>query len=236
MVPGSQPHTPREAPESHYFSDEPRGRSAPGEVRLVLPGIDLALRTDRGVFASRGIDPGTMVLLRELPALDGLPPGPVVDLGAGYGPIACAVALRNPTRRVLAIEVNRRARELCESNTAACGVGDRVSVVPPEQVRQDPVAAIVSNPPIRIGKAALRDLLDSWLDRLAPGGQAWLVVQRHLGADSLAAWMRDEGRQVTRVRSRKGYRVLRVDAPREPGSGEPEGIHPEAKPAPRPSD
>ena len=71
---------------------------------------------------------------------------------------------------------------------------------------------IVSNPPIRIGKAALHDLLEHWLDRLTPTGTAWLVVQKHLGADSLATWLTARGHDVERVRSRQGYRILRVSA------------------------
>ena len=44
---------------------------------------------------------------------------------------------------------------------------------------------IWSNPPIRVGKEALHALLLQWIPRLRPGGAAYLVVQRHLGADSL---------------------------------------------------
>jgi len=72
---------------------------------------------------------------------------------------------------------------------------------------------IWSNPPIRVGKAALHDLLGAWLPRLAPAGEAWLVVQRHLGADSLAVWLADQGwGEVEKVASAKGFRVLRVTA------------------------
>jgi 16S rRNA (guanine1207-N2)-methyltransferase len=73
------------------------------------------------------------------------------------------------------------------------------------------VDAIWSNPPIRIGKQALHDLLSSWLTRLVPGGAAWLVVQKHLGADSLARWLTDSGWDTTRVSSRGGYRILRAE-------------------------
>jgi len=74
-------------------------------------------------------------------------------------------------------------------------------------------AAIYSNPPVRLGKAGLHELLLQWIARLEPGGTATLVVQRHLGADSLAAWLTSLGHRVERVRSRGGYRVLEVHAP-----------------------
>ena len=77
-------------------------------------------------------------------------------------------------------------------------------------------AAIWSNPPIRIGKEGLHALLLRWLPRLSPGGHAHLVVQRHLGADSLHAWLTEalaDAAVVERAGSAKGYRVLRVSAP-----------------------
>jgi 16S rRNA G1207 methylase RsmC len=73
-------------------------------------------------------------------------------------------------------------------------------------------AAIYSNPPVRVGKAALHDLLLKWLPRLKPGGRAYLVVQRNLGADSLATWLATQGYQVGRLKSKKGYRILEVYA------------------------
>ena len=67
-----------------------------------------------------------------------------------------------------------------------------------------------SNPPIRIGKQALHELLERWLSRLAPAGEAVLVVQRHLGSDSLQRWLEAQGWPTERVASRQGYRLLRV--------------------------
>jgi 16S rRNA (guanine1207-N2)-methyltransferase len=69
---------------------------------------------------------------------------------------------------------------------------------------------IWSNPPIRIGKAALHELLSAWLGRLAPGGTAYLVVQRNLGSDSLQRWLTESGWAAERIAARGGYRVLRV--------------------------
>jgi len=192
--------------EGHYFTDDPSARSRPRSVRLVLPDLTIDLATDAGTFSPDRVDPGTKLLLGELP---GRLPGPVLDLGCGYGPIACTVAARDPEAEVWAIDVNRRARELCERNAAELGL--RVHVAAPQDVLDDlRFGCVVSNPPIRIGKAALHELLEHWLGRLTDGGEAWLVVNRHLGADSLAAWLRSQGHEVERVRSRQGYRILRV--------------------------
>jgi 16S rRNA (guanine1207-N2)-methyltransferase len=166
------------------------------------------------VFAADRIDPGTMVLLRSIPA----PPsdGHLLDLGCGYGPIAMTLAARSPRATVWAVDVNERARQLTTQNARAAEL-ENVVVVPPEEVPADVLfTAVYSNPPIRIGKPALHALLVRWLDRLEPGGSAWLVVQRHLGSDSLAAWLREEGHEVTRRRSSRGYRLLEVKPPLMP--------------------
>lgn len=193
---------------AQYFAPNPEVESRRSTVRLDLPDRSLQFVTDRGVFSSSRIDPGTKLLLLELPALEH---GPVVDVGCGYGPIACTVGARQQDLELWAVDVNDRARELCRLNAAAIGLD--VQVVSPDEVPADlRVRTIVSNPPIRIGKAALHQLMEHWLDRLTPDGVAWLVVQKHLGADSLSDWMQRRGHVVERVRSRQGYRILRVAA------------------------
>ncbi len=197
--------------EGHYFDVDPAVPSRPGQVELALPDFRAQLTVDRGVFAAGGLDPGTRELLRVTP----LPPatGDLLDLGCGYGPIACVLAHRAPTRTVWAVDVNGRALELTARNAAALRLPGIRPVRPeavPAAVR---FAAIWSNPPVRVGKVALHDLLGTWLPRLRPEGVAWLVVQRHLGADSLAAWLAGEGWQVARTASKRGYRILRVARP-----------------------
>ena len=191
----------------HYFSPEPAVPSKPAPVELSLRGLDLHLQSDRGVFAYGHLDRGTEILLLTVPDPPG---GELLDLGCGYGPIALTVALLQPSSRVWAIDVNRRALELTSRNAAATGAAN-VTAVPPEDVPDDIMfAAIYSNPPVRLGKGPLHDLLHRWLPRLRPEGAAHLVVQRHLGADTLAAWLTAQGYGVRRARSRQGYRVLEV--------------------------
>jgi len=197
-------------PKSHYFQARPEVASRPRTVRLRIGDVDLELQADRGVFGSRGVDPGTLILLKEAPP----PPvaGDILDLGSGYGPIALALAKRAPSARVWATDVNERAVELTRANAASAGAAN-VTAGTPEQVPGDvSFDAIYSNPPVRVGKAPLHRLLETWLGRLKPGGAAYLVVQRNLGSDSLAAWLAEEGWLVRRLKSKKGYRVLEVKA------------------------
>jgi len=194
---------------SHYFDTDPPATSAPRTVPLALPDRTVALRTDRGVFSATRVDPGTQLLLMEAPP----PPatGDLLDLGCGYGPIAVVQALRSPAAHVWAVDVNARARALTIENALAAGAANVTAAAPGAVDPALRVAAIYSNPPVRVGKAALHALLTEWVPR---GEVTWLVVSKHLGADSLAVWMGAErGWRVERLVSRVSYRVLEVRPP-----------------------
>lgn len=203
------------APDRHYFDEDPSVESDPVVVDVVLPDTAFTMRTDRGVFGRGRLDAGTALLLRhtELPLAS---TGHVLDVGCGAGPIALAMARRSPATTVWAVDVNARARDLTRANAEANGLTN-IRVAGPDDVPPElRFATIWSNPPIRIGKPALRELLLAWLERLAPDGHAAFVVQKHLGADSLQRWLIFSGYPTERIASKAGYRLLTV----EPASGE----------------
>jgi 16S rRNA (guanine1207-N2)-methyltransferase len=193
----------------HYFSPQPQAPHRPGQVRVILPDVYLELATDAGMFSPTRLDPGTRLLLEEAPA----PPaaGDLLDLGRGYGPIACVLATRSPGATVWALDVNERALALCARNAAAAGLANVRCAAPDDPAVPARFAAIWSNPPVRIGKEALHELLRTWLGRLAQGSQAHLVAGRNLGADSLHRWLAEQGWAVTRLAARSGYRLLQVN-------------------------
>jgi 16S rRNA (guanine1207-N2)-methyltransferase len=193
----------------HYFAQRPEAASRPQTIDLVLPDLHLRLETDRGMFSPDRVDAGTRILLESVPA----PPvsGNLLDLGCGYGPIALTAAKRSPSLKVFGVDVNERALELARRNASTGGL-DNVRFVQAEEIEDLRFDVIWSNPPIRIGKPALHQLLTTWLDRLTPAGSAYLVVQKHLGSDSLQRWLSDQGRPTARIASRAAYRVLAVSA------------------------
>ena len=153
---------------SHYFDEHPDVGSDRATVTLTVGDRPLLLATDRGVFSRGEIDAGTAVLLRKAPPPP--PLGTILDLGCGYGPIALALASQSPGAAVWAVDVNQRALELVTENAAANGLAN-VTVSEADAVPDDVTFdAIYSNPPIRIGKEALHELLTQWLPRLTPEG------------------------------------------------------------------
>lgn len=194
---------------NHYFDTSPAAPSRPLEAVLRVSGRELRLQTDSGVFARGRVDTGTAVLFEKA----GPPPagGALLDLGCGYGAVALWLAAQAPEARVWAVDVNSRALALCRRNAERNRLSN-VTACPPEEVPPElRFAALYSNPPVRIGKQELHSLLARWLGRLEPGAPAWLVVQHHLGSDSLLRWLQ-AGWEARKVASKKAYRVLEVRA------------------------
>lgn len=189
----------------HYFTDSPDTGERRHEFTVEVWGRELVFQTASGVFSREGLDKATAILLHTCdPPSD---PLTVLDLGCGWGAIAVALAAAAPQARVIGIDVNERALSLTRENAERNEVS--VETYRPEEL-PDQLAfdAIWSNPPIRIGKPALHDLLLRWLPRLTPDGQARMVVGKNLGSDSLQRWLSDQGWPTVRVASQKGFRVL----------------------------
>lgn len=194
----------------HYFSATPGSELKARTIHARLAGRDLELITANGVFSPERIDTGTQVLLSSVPAPP--PGGNLLDLGCGWGPIALTLALESPHATVWAVDVNARALDLVRANAEKLHI-ENIKAVAPEDIPDDVrFMTIWSNPPIRVGKHELHNMLLHWLPRLEPGSDAWLVVQRNLGSDSLHRWMQatfPEDYTFVRAATNKGYRVLR---------------------------
>lgn len=201
------------SPGSHYFSESPTTASRRSDFTIQVGDRELTLSADAGVFSQHGLDKGTAVLLdslrrRERPHIED---GSIVcDLGCGSGAIALALAVLFPHCTVLAVDVNERARQLCSENAERNKITN-IRVAHPDDVAADTSLELLwSNPPIRIGKSQLRDMLTRWLSRLSSTGRAHLVVSKNLGADSLTDWLNSNGFTAHKLSSSKGFRVVEV--------------------------
>lgn len=198
----------------HYFSSDPQGDFTPKQVSVELAGERVSVVTASGIFSPAGIDKGTAILLDEAPDPSG---STVLDIGTGWGPISLTLAKKLPQARVIGVEVNQRSAELTRMNAERLGLSN-IEVLAPSEVPEDlQFDTIWSNPPIRVGKDVLHDILRTWLPRLAPQGRAYLVVQKNLGADSLQKWIAEELEsvgtgtfEISRYGTAKGFRILEV--------------------------
>ncbi len=190
----------------HYFSADPSVPYDRQTFSCTVWGHELSLVSGSGVFSKGHLDHATEVLFRETE-----PPaqGQFLDLGCGYGVIGLAIARAVPLANVTAIDVNQRALALANENARAMELEGRFVACLPDAVPSNATYdEIWSNPPIRIGKQALHELLLRWLPRLSPGGRAVMVVGKNLGADSLQRWLGEQGYPTERLASAKGFRVL----------------------------
>jgi len=209
----------QEPGREHYFTARPASPAERRPLRVRLGNREVEVETAGGIFSPGRIDLGTEVLLRSVPEPPAI--GDLLDLGCGWGPVALTLAMAAPRATVWAVDVNERALDLARLNAQRLGLENVRAVRPREVPEALRFAAIWSNPPIRVGKDALHEMLLTWLGRLAPGGAAYLVVQRNLGADSLQRWLDERAAagevgagSAERVASAKGFRVLRVEARR----------------------
>ena len=190
----------------HYFTGRPDAPHRPGRVHVVLPDVHLDLETDAGMFSPGRLDAGTRLLLETAPP----PPaaGHLLDLGCGYGPLALVLAARSPGATVWAVDVNERALALCAANAQRAGLPNVRCALPGDPALPAEFGLIWSNPPIRIGKAALHDLLAAWLGQ-ARAGRRRLSRRAAQSGRGLTAALAGRGRLAgPRHAARAGYRVL----------------------------
>lgn len=195
----------------HYFSASPSSAEHLRRIHVSLAGRRGEVTTAGGVFSPDHVDGGTSVLLANTPA----PPasGDFLDLGCGWGPIALSLAVASPHATVWAVDVNERALDLVRRNAAAWGLDNVNAVLPDDVPAGVSFRTIRSNPPIRVGKHELHGLLERWVPRLEERSDAWFVVQRNLGSDSLQRWLTatfHSGYSVNRAATGRGFRVIKV--------------------------
>lgn len=195
----------------HYFSAQPAGEFRTTEIAVRLAHGDYTVETAGSIFSPDHIDAGTEQLLYSVPT----PPetGNFLDLGCGWGPLALTLAIEAPEASIYAVDVNERALELTTRNAARLGLANITVGLPGSIEPTVNFDLIWSNPPIRVGKAELHDIMNTWLPRLNVAGEAYLVVAKHLGADSFEKWLESEfeaTHSVTREDTRKGFRIIKV--------------------------
>ena len=190
----------------HYYTESPTSEHDERVVRLTALGNELTFVTDAGVFSRDGLDRGTEALLDALPALSGR----VLDLGCGWGAVGVALGKQYPALEIVMTDINRRAVELARRNLAQNGVQAEV-------VQGDGFAsvtgafdAILTNPPIRAGKAVIYGLFDRARDFLKPGGALYVVIRKQQGAPSALKYLKGIYAEAEVIDRSGGFHVIRA--------------------------
>ncbi|MGV0167926.1 class I SAM-dependent methyltransferase [Furfurilactobacillus sp. WILCCON 0119] len=199
----------------HYYTPNPEAVHDETTWSFRLLGRELTFTTDNGVFSKRTVDYGSRVLLDAF-SLDHVPSGSVLDLGCGYGPIGLALASTYPERTVTMVDVNERALALAQKNAQQNRI-DNVTIFASDRYAAvtDRYAAIVTNPPVRAGKAIVDDMLSGAKDHLLPGGTLTVVLQKKQGAPSAKKLMTATFGNCEIVKKDKGYYILVATMPHE---------------------
>jgi 16S rRNA (guanine1207-N2)-methyltransferase len=204
-----------------YWTERPRSRSAPSERRFLYRGELLRFVVDAGVFSSRGLDPGTALLIENLPLRSS---DRVLDLGCGWGAVGVAAARSCPRGRVVLTEVNRRAARLARQNLELNGVTNAEVRVGPyfEPVAHELFDVIVTNPPYRLGRERILEMLKDAVSHLVPGGRLVLVGKGSQGIRFYQEWLEQHWPGKVEVLGRgSGYRVLEARREHVRASGAP---------------
>jgi len=190
----------------HYYTENPASAHDERRVAVRALGQALTFTTDAGVFSRDGLDRGTEVLLNALPPLSGR----VLDLGCGWGAVGVALGKANPALEIVMTDVNARAAELSRRNARDNGVAATVVQGDGFEAVTGRFDAIVTNPPIRAGKAVIYGLFERARDYLTPGGALYIVIRKQQGAPSALKFLKERYASVEILDREAGFWVLRA--------------------------
>ncbi|MHA6481164.1 class I SAM-dependent methyltransferase [Paenibacillus sp. strain BS8-2] len=194
---------------NHYYSKTPEVKHNRQIVETLLRGRQLKFMTDAGVFSKASVDFGSKVLIE---AMELRVDDRVLDVGCGYGPIGLSAASLASQGMVTMIDINGRAIELAKENAALNGISN-VKIMQSdlyESVTDEEYDVILTNPPIRAGKAVVHQIFEEGHTLLKKGGSMWVVIQKKQGAPSALEKLEQVYEEVVEVTKDKGYRIFRA--------------------------
>ena len=193
-----------------YYSAEPTSAHAEREIEIEALGVRSRCLTDAGVFSRDGLDTGTRAMLEALPELHGR----VLDLGCGWGPVGVTLARKYPECEIVMTDVNHRAVELSRRNLARNGAKAEVVQGDGFENVTGTFDFILTNPPIRAGKAVIYRLFAEAKEHLADDGALILVIRKQQGAASAQKYLQTLFPTVTLLDRTAGFHILQAEPAR----------------------
>jgi len=193
----------------HYYSKHTDTQSKENLIHANLRGKEWSFVTDAGVFSKSGVDFGTRLLLETVQVFR---EDRVLDLGCGYGVIGVVLACELSEGYVVMSDINERALSLACKNSqkyrltnASFHSSDRFQGVP-----QQSFDHIITNPPIRAGKATIYKLFEEATEYLSERGSLWIVIHKKHGAESAVKKLENLYKSVEIVNKKSGYQIIRA--------------------------
>lgn len=171
---------------SHYFTND-YVESKENKTKCIIKDTELTLITDNGVFSKKGLDFGTRSLLETIDNIK----GQVLDFGCGYGPIGIYLK-KTYDVEVDAVDINERAMNLAKKNAELNKTNINIFESNIYENINKKYDYIVTNPPIRVGKKILYQILFEAKEHLNVNGELWLVIHKDQGAKSLVKALEEE--------------------------------------------
>lgn len=188
-----------------YFTSNPTSDHRYAKFETEILGNRVVFNTDSGVFSKDALDFGTRTLLEALPELYGR----ILDLGCGWGAVGVSVGKKYPKSEIVMSDVNERAMELAKKNLKENGVLN--AIVLPSNAMDDVPGTfdfILTNPPIRAGKAVVYKMFDQASERLNEGGRLYVVIRKQQGAPSAKAHLQERFGHVEVIAREKSYWII----------------------------
>ena len=189
----------------YYYTQEPASAHKERSITARALGLTLSFETDAGVFSKNELDPGSRLLIESMGALSGR----VLDLGCGWGPVGTFLSLANPQAQLVMSDVNERALDLARRNLKNNGAAAEVVESDGFESIEGTFDHVVTNPPIRAGKALIYGLFDTAHERLREGGALTIVIRKQQGAPSALKHLQETFGNAEVIAKGGGYWIIR---------------------------
>lgn len=192
---------------AHYFTNEENLKSEIEKVIAEINGIPFYFYTDNGVFSKGELDFGTELLLKNF-KYDNPNNKTLLDIGCGCGPIG--IYASHLGFAVDMSDVNKRAIHLSKMSLKEQGLNTNVFESDAYKNITNKYDYIVSNPPIRVGKEKLYEIVMNAKEHLKDGGSLWIVVRKQQGAESMVRDMKNAYKTVEVIAKKKGFFIIKA--------------------------